>query len=94
MEPGCTRDGARVCRGSGLAERRVLPLRVRAWVPAVLATMHLGSGAGLLMPLRRCSGCGTGTHAFDGPANDSTDPDHPPDHTVPSTRVGRAPAVD
>ena len=40
------------------------------------------------------SGCVKGTHAFDGPATDSANPDHPPDHTVPSTRVGRAPAVD
>jgi succinoglycan biosynthesis protein ExoA len=38
---------------AGLLEGADLPLRARAWLPAVLSTMHMSWGAGFLTPLRR-----------------------------------------
>lgn len=38
---------------AGLAEGRGLPVRVRAWLPAVIATMHLSWGTGFLTSRRR-----------------------------------------
>jgi glycosyltransferase involved in cell wall biosynthesis len=38
---------------AGLVEGRGLPWRARAWLPAVLATMHLGWGAGFVLGSRR-----------------------------------------
>jgi glycosyltransferase involved in cell wall biosynthesis len=38
---------------AGLAEGRGLPAKVRAWLPAVIATMHLSWGTGFLTSRRR-----------------------------------------
>ncbi len=38
---------------AGVVEGRDLPWRARAWLPAVLATMHLSWGAGFLTPRAR-----------------------------------------
>jgi glycosyltransferase involved in cell wall biosynthesis len=38
---------------AGLAEGRGLPVKVRAWLPAVIATMHLSWGTGFLTSRRR-----------------------------------------
>jgi glycosyltransferase involved in cell wall biosynthesis len=38
---------------AGLVEGRGLPWRARVWLPAVLATMHLGWGAGFVLGSRR-----------------------------------------
>jgi succinoglycan biosynthesis protein ExoA len=38
---------------AGIMEGSALPLRARAWLPPVLATMHLSWGAGFLTPPRR-----------------------------------------
>jgi hypothetical protein len=39
--------------GVGLIEGRELPWRARAWLPAVLAVMHLTWGAGFIVGSRR-----------------------------------------
>jgi glycosyltransferase involved in cell wall biosynthesis len=43
---------------AGLVEGRGLPWRVRAWLPAVLATMHLTWGAGFIVGASTASGDG------------------------------------
>jgi hypothetical protein len=45
LAPACYAAGVVV---AGMAEGRGLPWRVRVWLPAVLATMHLTWGAGFL----------------------------------------------
>jgi hypothetical protein len=38
---------------AGLAEGRGLPAKAKAWLPAVIATMHLSWGVGFLSSRRR-----------------------------------------
>ncbi|HMG32157.1 MAG TPA: glycosyltransferase family 2 protein [Jiangellaceae bacterium] len=48
---------------ASLVEGRGLPLRARAWLPAVLATMHTTWGAGFLVGSRPASGARAGAPA-------------------------------